>query len=353
MGIKSLTKFLRENFSDVYELIHISEFAFKKIAIDTSLYLCNYKALYGEEGWMAAFIKLVGTLRENDIHCVFIYDTSFPPEKEAERKERMEARSKQEQKVSKLEDAIIKYKDTGEIEECLFELQEKKKDNVPINLLTQKKKSININTIEFMVKKMRRQLFSISSKDYEATKNIFDILRVPYFHAPMEAETMAADLCVRGLVDAVLTEDTDVLAYQAPLFLTKFNTVDGTCLKIKYSDILEKMKINNQQFLDFCIMCGTDYNKNIPKVGPSKSLKLIQQFKTIENIASNTLLDISPLNHKRTRELFQDYERTNINVPFCGEPNFPALQKFIFQKNIKINIDSLKNSFVRSITFLD
>lgn len=350
MGIKSLTKFLRDNYPDVFELIHISEYAFKKIAIDTSLYLCNYKALYGEEGWIAAFIKLVATLRENDIHCVFIYDTGFPPEKEAERKERMEARAKQEEKVSRLEDAIDKYRDSGEIEECLFEIQDKK---VGVKNLLSKKRTIDIDNIEFIVKKMRRQLFTITKQDFEITRNIFDILKVPYIYAPMEAETTAADFCIRGLVDAVLSEDSDVLAYGAPMFLTKFNSADGTCLRIKYPDLLEKMSFDSNQFLDFCIMCGTDYNKNIPKIASKKALKLIEQFKSIENIADNTMLDISILNHKRTRELFRDYTKPTIVIPFCGEPDFNSLQVFICKKNIRINVDNLRKAFVREIVFVD
>lgn len=351
MGIKSLTKFLRDHYPDVYDLIHISNYSFKKVAIDTTLYLCNYKALYGDEGWIAAFIKLVATLRENDIHCVFIYDGGFPPEKEAEKKQRLEARLKQEEKVSKLEDAIYNYRTTGEIEDVLFELQEKK--NVrPRNLLGNKR-TIDINAIEALVKKLRRQLFNITPNDYQLTRQIFDILKVPYFKAPMEAETMCAELCATGKVDAVLTEDTDVLAYEAPVFLTKLNTADGTCLQIRYEDVLKITGLDRDQFLDFCIMCGTDYNKNIPRIGPSKAIKLIEKFHSIEKIADNTVLDISPLNHLRTRELFREYKRSNENIPFCGEPDFSALEVFIKKNNIRINVEHLRKCFVREITIVE
>ena len=58
MGIKNLNVFLRKNCPEVYEEIHISEYAYKKVAIDTSLFLCKYKAIYGEK-WLVAFINLV------------------------------------------------------------------------------------------------------------------------------------------------------------------------------------------------------------------------------------------------------------------------------------------------------
>lgn len=341
MGIKSLSKFLHETCPEIFETIHISEYHFRRVAIDTSLYLCNYKALHGDK-WLGAFVKLVACLRENEIHCVFIYDSGFPPEKEAEQRERRERRLKLEQKVTRLEEAIDKYHSAGEIDNILFEFQEQRRFSQTSML---RPKSLNIKAIEYAVQKMRKQLFTITSQDFQTTKRLFDVLGVPYFHAPLEAETMCAELCLSGKVDAVLTEDTDVLAYGANVFLTKLNTVDGTCIRIKHSELLEKVQLTADQFLDFCIMCGTDYNKNIFRVGPSKALKLIQTHKSIDNLE----MDVSILNHKRVRELFKDYKRSDCTVPYCGCPDFETLQKFLVQRNVHIDTESLKKSFIRNM----
>jgi 5'-3' exonuclease len=350
MGIKSLSKFLKQSYSEVFELIHISEYHFRKVAIDTSLYLCNYKALYGEEGWLGAFVKLVSCLRENEIHCVFIYDSGFPPEKEQERKHRMESRTKLDKKVSELELAIEKYHNTGEIDNILVEFQDKK--NISHKSIM-RPATININSIEYLVKKMRKQLFSITQKDFEITKQLFDILKVPYYNSALEAETMCADLCLQGEVDAVLSEDTDVLAYGAHTFLTKVNTANGTCLRVKYSDVLEKTNLSSEQFLDFCIMCGTDYNKNIFRIGPSKALSLIQKYDNIENISDQAKIDVKILNHHRVRQLFREYQKTNVKVPYCGTPDFTELQKFLFIRNLRIDTDSLRKSFIHNIIIFE
>jgi 5'-3' exonuclease len=352
MGIKDLSKFLHDKYPEVFEHIHMSEYHFRRVAIDTSLYLCNYKALYGEEGWLGAFIKLVACLRENEIHCVFIYDSGFPPEKEAERKERSDSRRKLEERVCRLEDAVDKYHSSGEIDEILLEFQAKRKITQPRMLKPSsfgETNNINIHAIEYAVKKMRKQLFSVSAQDFAVTKQLFDILEVPYFNAPLEAETMCADLCIQGKVDAVLSEDTDVLAYGAPTFLTKVNTIDGTCMRIKHNDVLEKMGMTADEFLDFCIMCGTDYNKNIFKVGPIKAQKLIETHRSIDAIAEKTNLDISILNHKRVRQLFREYQKSQEKVPYCGCPNFNGLQQFVVKKNLRVNIESLRKSFVHNV----
>ena len=118
--------------------------------------MCQFKANYGEEGWLSAFIKLVSVLRENEVHCVFIYDNGAPSEKDAEKKERSNARDKMNERVCVLEDALEKFHSTGEVDQILFDFQEKK--GIKVKSLLGREgigKSINIPGIEYAVKKMR------------------------------------------------------------------------------------------------------------------------------------------------------------------------------------------------------
>jgi len=351
MGIKSLSQFLKKTHPDLFKPIHISEFAYKKVAIDISLYLCNYKALYGDSGWLSAFIRLIACLRENEIHPIFIYDGGFPAEKKNEQKERASDREKMEDRVSTLEEAIEKFETTGELDQCLLDFQKKRKIE-PMKSLLSGGQTVNIKGITYMVEKMRKQLFHISKEDFDTTKKLFQILDVPYLDAPLEAETTCADLAKTGKVDAVLSEDTDLLAYGAPVFLSKINTSEGTCIQVDYSELLEAMDMSASEFLDFCIMCGTDYNKNIFKIGPAKAYNLIKKYGSIEGVRDSGI-DISVLNHVRVRELFKDYKRIVPKISYCGIPNFPVLSEFIFKKNIKIDIERLRKAFVKEIQILE
>ena len=302
------------------------------------------------DDWLSAFLNLVACLRKNEVHCVFIYDTSSPPEKEQEKKERAEQRAKTEEKVCRLEYALEQYHKTSEVDPMLIELYEKRKDKETLKpmLIKNTKDKVDMFLVENIIKKMRSNVLEISREDFEKTRVLFDILKVPYLLAPCEAETMCADLCKRGIVDAVLTEDTDVLAYECPIFLSKINT-NGTCMRINYERVLEALELNREEFLDMCIMFSCDYNKNIPKVGCKGSYKYIKEYKSIETIQEKTSLDTSILNHIRVRELFKDYEKTNLTkIPFCGSPDFNKLKEFVFKYNIKHNIDNLKQSFVES-----
>jgi 5'-3' exonuclease len=353
MGIKSLAKFLKDTCPEVYEEIHISEYAYKKVAIDISLYLFVLKARHSNPdnrsaekvGWLGDFIKFIECLRKYELHCVFIYDNpgAHHPDKEAERKERRASKEKLEKKVYDLEEAIDHFHQTNQVLPILIEFQEKKKLKAPKRLLsTKQNNTIDISSIEFYVKKLKKQLFTVTSADFDLTKQLFTILDVPFITAPLEAETMCADLCKRGLVDAVLSRDSDVMAYGAPVFLTNIDMRSGVCQRILYDNLLEELDLTTDQFLDFCIMCGTDYNKNIFRVGPKNAYKLIQKHGDIESIEAETKYDTEILNHVRGRELFRDYERANVNIGYCGSPKFDQLRLFLVKHNFFYSKDGKK-----------
>lgn len=351
MGIANLNNFLRKNCIEVFEEIHISEYAYMKVAIDTSLFLCKFKAIYNDK-WLEAFIKLVSCLRRNEIHCVFIYDFGAPPEKEAERAERRAQQDKNKKKVAELETSLEKYYDTGILEDNLKELYKKATDLKPRKRLLSNLPSedkVDIDIILQKIERMKKNILNISQSDFDLTKKLFDILNIPYFNAPMEAETCCADLCKRGIVDAVMSEDTDVLAYSTPIFLTKIDVFNDKCIRIHHKNVLDALELTHEQFLDLCIMFGCDYNKNIPKVGPETSYKYIRKYKSIDEIENKLEIDVSILNHNRTRELFTGYHKIEItSIPFCGTPDLKNLQNFVINNNLNVNIQKLEKDFTHN-----
>ena len=65
---------------------------------------------------------------------------------------------------------------------------------------------------------------------------IFKEVNIMYLDAPMEAETICSYLCKIGFVDYVLTNDSDVLAYGCPMYLSNINNNELTL--IKYNDVI-------------------------------------------------------------------------------------------------------------------
>lgn len=346
MGINGLHDLLRKYCGDVYITKKLSEYSYQKVAIDTTLYLFKYKAVFGDK-WLNGFITLISTLRKNDIHCIFIEDGKAPAEKSGERQKRAEQKEKLDKKIFEIENALNNYYQLGEVDPILLEVCKnvEKSEKVNNRFLGKSKDIFNIKIAENYFNKIKSQSIKITAEDFKTVEELFAILGIPYFKSPSEAETFCCYLAKHGIVDAVLSEDTDVLAYGTPLFLTKINTSDETVVEMNFTEICKKLEISAESFRDICIMCGNDYNDNIPKIGPDRSFKLIKQYSSIEEIQKNTNLDVSVLKYLRSRELFSVPEDFQFKVPYCEKADLEKLKEFFFKNNIRYNISHLIECF--------
>lgn len=357
MGIKNLFSFIKKNHPNILEQVHISEYAYKKVAIDISLYLHKYKASAGDR-WLSSFVNLITCLRKHNLHCIFIFDGQSPPEKAEEQKKRRDVREKTHNEITALEEDLQCYHDTGKVSQALKDVHEKqsKKPSQMTRLLgSNNKEKLDIRIVSDYITMKRGQLYTITNEDFDKARKLFKIMNVPYTTAIGEADPMCADLCRQGLVDAVLSDDSDIMVYGAPIFLTKLDTRTGTCTRINHPTLLESFGFTYSEFMDFCIMCGCDYNTNIDRVGPAGAFKHLTTYRSIENISEFTALDVSILKHETCRRLFIEYPKKRVKVRHCGEPNFNALEEFAYKYNIRVNVSSLRDSFTvnTSIIFED
>ncbi|CAI5500466.1 unnamed protein product [Closterium sp. Naga37s-1] len=94
---------------------------------------------------------------------------------------------------------------------------------------------------------------------------------VEYVVAPYEADAQMAYLCTSGLVHAVITEDSDLIAYSCPRVLFKMDHM-GHGDEIVYANIGQSQELALADFipqmvLEMCILSGCDYLDSLPKVG--------------------------------------------------------------------------------------
>lgn len=102
---------------------------------------------------------------------------------------------------------------------------------------------------------------------------------IEYIVAPYEADAELAYLCRTKYVDMVLTEDSDLLAYQTPHVLFKYDDYTQTVTSVKFEDVLTHLQIDTDQFIAICCLSGCDYMEHISRLGIQTSLKLIKQNK--------------------------------------------------------------------------
>jgi len=119
---------------------------------------------------------------------------------------------------------------------------------------------------------------------YEDIKTVIGLLGVTVVQAPAEAEAEAVNLVAKGLLDFIATNDSDALAFGAPRVIRGLDVSGKSITVVSNGELLTKLGLTRGQFIDLCIILGTDYNDPIPNMTPSTALKLIKHYKTIEKI---------------------------------------------------------------------
>jgi len=345
MGIKSLHKLLKKQAAEAYREISLSEYSFRKVAVDASLFLYKYKAAAGDR-WLSALLNLIMCLRRNEVHCFFVYDGKPPDEKIAEKERRAGEKEKLREKVAAVEYALNLYTRTGEVEQILLDITaRRKKSPTKVKRLMGKEKAIDKFYLERYLERLKNQVVSLSAEDIVNSQTLLTLLGVPFCTSETEAETLCAFMSLTGKVDAVMSDDTDVIAYGSPFLLHKIDTTTGKCISLSLEGILESTGFSLETFRDLCIMCGTDYNTNIRKVGPVNSFKLLQEYESIDNLPEK--YDKTCLNHLRVRELFTTFDYEIPEPPFCSEPVWEELGKFLFTHRCQYSLDRIKKDLGR------
>lgn len=350
MGIKGLKKFL----IDKYQLVkqtHLSAYTGQRVAIDASGIIYKLKIINPNK-WLDSFIHYCVAFKKFDISSIFVFDGKPPIEKMEEMKKRKEAKNKQEERVFLLETAIERYHNEGIIDSVLEKEMSDYQSSLakPVADLLGKSSQakININYLESKLIKLSQGIPKINSEDIELIKQFLDLAGLPFVQAPGEAEVYCAYLYKIGHVKVVFSNDTDNLVHGVENLIFDLNPYSFVCESIKLSEVLSALELHFPEFVDFCIMCETDYNQNIRGVGIITSYGHIKKYRTIERVGDEKKLDLTSLKHIRNREMFkfsEDPVLKEIKIPYTKAIEFGKLAEFLFKKGSRVKMSTIQDAW--------
>lgn len=251
MGIKNLLKFL-SNYDGILKEINDNNFNKQKVAIDISIIL--YKViiairntgadLTNKKGDIVSHIlglfnKTIYLLKKNIIP-IYVFDGKAPELKSKVIQERKDIKKKAWEKLESIKD-------------------EKEK-----------------------IKYFKRTV-SISWKQLEECKELLKLMGIPYVEAPEEADSQCAWLVKNGYASGVLTEDMDILTFGSSKIYRNLGSFKKKTLEINLNDILQKIKLNYDQFIELCILFGCDYCDRIKDISPENLYNIYIKFKNIND----------------------------------------------------------------------
>lgn len=363
MGIKKgLLSFIKKKYPSVIKEGFISNFEGQTIAIDIFSFLYRYIHTIGKDDnkWIASMFRHFYLFKKHKINILPIFDGKPPVEKNDERNFRKEKKETEDKKLKSLVEDFQNYLDTGAITELLdstnnFLLRQKQQVSLFKSKIFKNNSApkIDITAIENYIDTIKNRSNYLSKQDIQLVKELFDVTQIPYIQADDEAETLACYLLKEGLIDNLISLDSDCIAYGINNFIMDINQ-RGNCIIFDVVEFEKQTGLTKDQITDLCIICQCDYNSvgnGIEGVGPARALNLLKSFTDIETILQQGYKD-DRLNFERCREIFRSkYPQINAflkSVNFDKTIIIDDVFSFISAKNINLNMHDFELYFIKS-----
>jgi exonuclease 1 len=149
---------------------------------------------------------------------------------------------------------------------------------------------------------------------------------VQYVVAPYEADAQMVYLERKGVIQGILSEDSDLLVFGAKCLLTKLDQY-GNCIEINKSDFCRCREINltgwsDTEFRHMAILSGCDYLNSINNMGLKTAYRMVRKHKTIEKVVKMLQFDGKYHVPKDYMEAFYQAELTFLHQRvFCPVSN--------------------------------
>jgi len=213
--------------------------------------------------------------------------------------------------------------------------------------------------------KYLKKCFQLTRDDYDEIKYLLDLIGIPYVVAPGEGDAQCAAISKYHKLP-VITDDTDILAFGGTHIWKDFSLSDKTTHELNKQTIIDQMYIKAIEicdkhnlphienftylnFVDFCIMLGTDYTPdNIKsKISGCSNVELFELF-VLNNMCVETVCNYIETkqtkikvsngfvnNWRKIRKKYTEYpviHPSTIDV-FMKKPQLEKLIQFLCDKN--------------------
>lgn len=236
---------------------------------------------------LVACLRGLPTLLQHDITPVFVFDGTAHSRKADEQERRREQRREAEERLEEAREA-------GDM---------------------------------VTVKRLKARTQKLTPTVHETTRQLLDLVGIPYIDAPSAGEAQCAQLVRDGHADAVLSEDYDSLLFGAPKTVRNFSG-NGKPEIMHFDRTLAEHDFTHQQLVDFALLLGTDYNDGVYGVGKKTGLKGLKEHGDVKVFLDEKGKDIEDLNTLRALFLEPDVEPRDVEATL-GRTEYDAIHDFV------------------------
>ncbi|KAG0318890.1 DNA repair protein rad2 [Dissophora globulifera] len=142
-----------------------------------------------------------------------------------------------------------------------------------------------IKDLQDQHRKHQRNADDLTEGMVAETQVLLRLFGIPYLVAPMEAEAQCADLQLRGVVDGILTEDSDVFLFGGARVFKNMFREEKFVECYLMSDVERDLGVGRERLVALAYLLGSDYTTGIKGVGLITAMEIIRLFPKLENFA--------------------------------------------------------------------
>lgn len=112
-------------------------------------------------------------------------------------------------------------------------------------------------------------------------QQLLKMFGLPYITAPMEAEAQCAELLTLGLVDGIVTDDSDVFLFGGTrVYKNMFNQAKFVECYLA-SDLEKEYSLTRSKVIQAAHLLGSDYTEGLSHVGPVTAMEILSEFPSL------------------------------------------------------------------------
>ncbi|CAN8290820.1 unnamed protein product [Cochlearia groenlandica] len=145
---------------------------------------------------------------------------------------------------------------------------------------------------------------------------------VDYVVAPYEADAQMTFLAITKQVDAIITEDSDLIPFGCPRIIFKMDKfghgVEFQASKLPRNKELSLSGFTSQMLLEMCILSGCDYLQSLPGMGLKRAHTLITKFKSYDRVIKHlkySTVSVPPLYEESFKKAMLTFKHQRVYDP--------------------------------------
>ncbi|KAG0359517.1 DNA repair protein rad2 [Podila minutissima] len=142
-----------------------------------------------------------------------------------------------------------------------------------------------IKVLKDQHRKHQRDADDLTETMVAETQVLLRLFGIPYIVAPMEAEAQCADLQIRGVVEGILTEDSDVFLFGGLRVFKNMFKEERFVECYLMSDIERDLGVNRDRLVALAYLLGSDYTSGIKGIGLVTAMEILRMFPKLEMFA--------------------------------------------------------------------